>query len=159
LSASENARTVRLVGRRLQAENQSASAPHRSLFSRDLRNRAQSSHQRKLTLPVRADQASSVGAAVDASNLPSFQLRNTLPAGTTPTSIVTGDFDRDGKTDWVVSNRADNTLWFYRGRGDGTADLPKIIPLGQVAGPVWIAAADLRGIGILDLIVAEADTY
>src|SRR5205814_2359695 len=59
--------------------------------------------------------------------------------------------------DWVVANGGTNTLWLYLGKGDGTSQLPTIIPLlGQA--PVAVVAADLRGIGISDLIVAEADS-
>src|SRR5207244_12783073 len=57
----------------------------------------------------------------------------------------------------VVANGGANTLWLYLGKGDGTSQLPTIIPLlGQA--PVAVVAADLRGIGISDLIVAEADS-
>ncbi len=88
--------------------------------------------------------------------MPSVELRPWLPAGFIPVGIATGDFNRDGKMDWVVANAGDNNLWLYFGRGDGTADLPIIIPLPGKT-PVWIAAADLRANGITDLIVAEAD--
>jgi subtilisin family serine protease len=86
-----------------------------------------------------------------------FGLRPTLPADYIPTSVITGDFNRDGKLDWVVSNGGSNTLWLYLGKGDGTSQLPTILPLsGQT--PVQVIAVDLRKIGILDLVVAEADT-
>lgn len=88
---------------------------------------------------------------------PGFDLRPTLPADYIPTSVATGDFNHDGKLDWVVSNGGSNTLWLYLGKGDGTSQLPTIIPLtGQ--SPIQVIAADLRKTGVLDLIVAEADT-
>ena len=59
--------------------------------------------------------------------------------------------------DWVVANGGANTLWLYLGKGDGAAQNPTIIPL-MGASPVAVAAADLRGNGILDLVVAEADS-
>jgi len=59
--------------------------------------------------------------------------------------------------DWVISNGLDNTFWLYLGRGDGTANLPTIIPLKGLA-PLWVTAVDLRGNGTLDLVVAEADS-
>jgi Subtilase family/FG-GAP-like repeat len=91
------------------------------------------------------------------SSLPGFAFHPTLPAGFLPTSVATGDFNRDGKMDWVVSNGGSNDLWICFGNGDGTSQLPKIV---RVAGatPLQVAAADLRKIGILDLIVAEADS-
>ena len=89
--------------------------------------------------------------------LPGFQFRPSLPADLLPDSVATGDFNHDGHIDWVVANGGANSLWIYLGKGDGTAQLPVIIPLtGQ--SPSAVAAADLRGIGVLDLIVAEADS-
>jgi Subtilase family/FG-GAP-like repeat len=89
--------------------------------------------------------------------LPGFALRDALPAGFIPSGVATADFNRDGHQDWVVANGGANTLWLYLGKGDGTSQLPTIIPLlGQA--PVAVAAADLRGIGISDLVVAEADS-
>lgn len=86
-----------------------------------------------------------------------FGLRPTLPADFITTSVATGDFNRDGKLDWVASNGGSNTLWIYLGKGDGTAQLPTIIPLAGKA-PIEVIAADLRKTGMLDLIVAEADS-
>lgn len=60
--------------------------------------------------------------------------------------------------DFVVANGGTNDLWIYLGNGDGTFQLPRIIPLTKGLTPVYLAMADLRGIGILDLIVAEFDT-
>jgi subtilisin family serine protease len=91
------------------------------------------------------------------SGLPGFAFHPALPAGFLPTSVTTGDFNRDGKMDWVVSNGGSNDLWIYFGNGDDTAQLPKIIRLTGAA-PVQVVAADLRKIGVLDLIVAEADS-
>lgn len=89
--------------------------------------------------------------------IPGFAFHPDLPAGFIPTSVATGDFNRDGKLDWVVSNGGSNDLWIYFGNGDGTAQLPTIIPLRGSA-PLQVVAADLRGNGILDLVVAEADS-
>ena len=91
--------------------------------------------------------------------LPGIQLRDTLPAGAIANSVVTGDFNRDGHTDFVVANGGTNDLWIYFGKGDGTFELPRVIPLTRGQTPVYLVAADLRGIGILDLIVAEYDTW
>ncbi len=99
----------------------------------------------------------SASAAASPPPLPGFLFRPTLPAGFIPTSVATGDFNGDGRMDWVVANGGDNDLWLYLGNGDGTSQLPTIIPLtGQ--SPIAVTAADLRGNGVLDLIVAEADT-
>ncbi len=60
--------------------------------------------------------------------------------------------------DFAVANGGTNDLWIYLGNGDGTFQFPTIIPLTMGLTPVYLATADLRGIGILDLIVAEFDT-
>jgi hypothetical protein len=89
---------------------------------------------------------------------PGIQFRNALPAGAIANSVVTGDFNKDGHMDFVVANGGTDDLWIYFGNGDGTFQLPIIIPLTKGLTPVYLATADLRGIGVLDLIVAEFDT-
>ena len=96
-------------------------------------------------------------AQATTASLPGILLRPSLPAGALPSGIVTGDFNGDGKLDWVVANSADNSLDLYLGNGDGTSQLPIIIRLlGQ--SPVGIAVADLNGDKKLDVVVAEADS-
>jgi hypothetical protein len=90
-------------------------------------------------------------------SLSSFALRPTLPAGTIPTAVAMGDFNGDGHLDWAVSNGADNSVWIYIGKGDGTSNMPTIIPLTGSA-PTWLTAVSLRGNGTLDLVVSEADS-
>jgi len=92
------------------------------------------------------------------SALPGILLRPSLPTGYIPSAIASGDFNGDGKLDFVVANGGDNTLWLYFGKGDGTFNLPVIVPVTLGQSPVWIAAGDLRGIGRTDLIVAESDS-
>jgi len=89
--------------------------------------------------------------------LPGFNFRESLPADFLPTGVAIGDFNGDGKMDWVISNGGRNSLWIYQGKGDGTASLPNIIPLAGLS-PSGVTTADLRGIGILDLVVAEPDS-
>ncbi|MGO9086014.1 MAG: FG-GAP-like repeat-containing protein [Terriglobales bacterium] len=72
--------------------------------------------------------------------------------------MVAGDFNRDGHMDFVVANGGTNDLWIYLGNGDGTFQPPQIIPLTKGLTPVYLATADLRGSGVLDLVVAEFDT-
>jgi len=80
-----------------------------------------------------------------------------LLAGQIPTAVATGDFNGDGKLDWAVSNGQDNSIWLYFGNGDGTSQLPTILPTAGI-GPAWVIAIDLNGDGKLDLVVAEADS-
>ena len=87
-----------------------------------------------------------------------ISLRDSLPAGYIPTAVATGDFNGDGKLDFVVANGGDNNLWLYLGKGEGTFSLPIIIPVELGLSPVWIATGDLHGIGRSDLVVAEPDS-
>jgi FG-GAP-like repeat len=88
---------------------------------------------------------------------PGILLRPSMPAGAFPAGVVTGDFNGDHKLDWAVANAGDNTIDIYLGNGDGTSQLPLIIPLNGVS-PVGIAVGDLNGDGKLDLAVVEADS-
>lgn len=90
-------------------------------------------------------------------SLPGFAFHPTLPAGFLPSATVAGDFNRDGKMDWAVSNGGSSDVWIYFGNGDGTSQLPTILRLSG-AGPIGLVAADLRKVGILDLVVAEVDS-
>jgi subtilisin family serine protease len=91
------------------------------------------------------------------SSLPGFAFHPTLPAGYIPTATATGDFNRDGKMDWVEANGGGNDLWIYFGNGDGTFQIPKVIALAGQS-PMAVTAVSLRKNGILDLVVAEADS-
>src|SRR5262249_46480829 len=90
-------------------------------------------------------------------SLPGIYLRPSLPAGALPSSIATGDFNGDGKLDWVVANAGDDSLSIYFGKGDGTSQLPIVLPLLGKS-PLEIAVADINGDQKLDLVVAEADS-
>jgi hypothetical protein len=48
--------------------------------------------------------------------------------------------------------------WNYFGKGDGTFNLPIILPITKGQTPIWIATADLRGIGRTDIVVAEPNS-
>ncbi|MGI9102249.1 MAG: FG-GAP-like repeat-containing protein [Terriglobales bacterium] len=103
--------------------------------------------------------ASGTGGGVGPSAfIPTVVAPPAMPTGFIPTSVAVGDFNGDGRMDWAVANGGDNTLWFYPGNGDGTADAPYVIPL-LGGSPTAVAAVDLRGVGILDLVVAEADSF
>jgi hypothetical protein len=85
-------------------------------------------------------------------------MRASLGGGSFPSSVVTGDFNQDGHLDFAMCNGASNDIWIYLGKGDGTFQLPRIVPLTKGQTPAYMAAVDLRGVGKLDLIVAEFDS-
>jgi subtilisin family serine protease len=99
----------------------------------------------------------STSALAVTSPLPGLALNDSTLTGFLPSSIATGDFNRDGHLDYVVSNAGSNDIWLYLGNGDGTFQNPRIIQLSGQS-PIQIIAADLRGVGILDLILAEPDS-
>lgn len=68
--------------------------------------------------------------------------------------VVFGDFNRDGKIDMAVGTSSGVMILF--GNGDGTFSAPGNIPIPGGAGSV--AVADLRGIGIEDLVVSPTST-
>jgi len=123
------------------------------------RQRARSAKAELLTKAANhANLPSRPAAQFPPSALPGLLLRDSLPAGYIPTSTVAGDFNGDGKLDFAVANGGDNNLWLYFGKGDGTFNLPIILPITQGMTPTWIATGDLRGIGRTDLVVAEPDS-
>jgi hypothetical protein len=78
-----------------------------------------------------------------------FGARLDTPTAT-PYVLGLGDFNRDGKLDAAVGG--DNGLQIFLGNGDGTFT-PGAIYSGVITyGSMPLPAADLRGIGILDLI-------
>ena len=72
-----------------------------------------------------------------------------------PTAIVTGDLDRDGKLDAVMSFIDNATIFVYLGRGDGTLAPPVSYPVA--GGAMGLAIADLNGDGILDAAVPNSN--
>jgi hypothetical protein len=74
-------------------------------------------------------------------------------AGSGPVSVVTGDFNGDGRLDLAVTNGSGNVSIFL-GNGDGTFQSPVNYAVGTGPG-LGIAAADFNGDGKLDLVVAN----
>jgi subtilisin family serine protease len=123
-----------------------------------LKSRAKSGAQIQVSAPPAISHLpGNAQASAASTSIPGFNFRPTLPADSIPTAIVAGDFNGDGKMDWALANGGADTIWIYLGNGDGTTQLPMIVPLRGHA-PVALAAADMNHDGILDLVVAEADS-
>jgi hypothetical protein len=80
-----------------------------------------------------------------------------LPAGLSPTAIVDGDFNEDGRIDLAIANGDDNTIYVLLGNGDNTFQVPIVLyASGQY--PNSIAAVRLQTGGHLDLAVTYGDS-
>jgi hypothetical protein len=77
------------------------------------------------------------------------------PVHPSPSGIVTGDFNRDGKLDLVVANANSpgGSIDVLLGKGDGSFD--NAIPIGNSATPINIVVADFNGDGLPDFAVAN----
>ncbi len=81
-----------------------------------------------------------------------------IGVGTSPSGIVTGDFNGDGRADFAVTNFADNTVSVFLGDGAGgfiEATGSPIALGGSATGPSAIVAADFNSDGHLDLAIAD----
>jgi hypothetical protein len=92
-----------------------------------------------------------------------FQRTDLVVQGLGPRGICAEDINNDEIPDLIVANLGtyqlyqSQTLDVYYGKGDGTFTLVQSIPVGDGNQPYGIAAADLRGIDRLDVIVPNKD--
>src|SRR5437879_12094009 len=82
----------------------------------------------------------------------SFITRVDYAAGTNPSSVAVGDFNRDGVPDVAVANYGSNTVSVLLGNGDGT--FQPALTLAADANPDVVAVSDFTGAGGEDLVVA-----
>ncbi len=80
----------------------------------------------------------------------SFGAPKILSLGGSPSAIATGDFNRDGKLDLVVTDSSDTVL-ILLGNGDGTFRRGSTYLSDQR--PPGVAVGDLNGDGKLDLVL------
>ena len=78
-----------------------------------------------------------------------------LPTGSSPVQVLSGDLDGDGRADLVIRNAGDGTATVYLGDGRGgfTEGTGSSIPIGKDASDIVLA--DLDGSGRLDLVVSD----
>lgn len=87
-----------------------------------------------------------------------FSTPSTFVVGSTPLSIVSADFNRDGKPDLAVANSGSNNLSVLlntTATGGATATFASPGTLSAGTDPGAVVATDLNGDGITDLVSAD----
>lgn len=82
-----------------------------------------------------------------------FAPPKTYPVGMSPSAVVVGDFNGDGKPDLAVANSGSANVSILLGNGDGTFQPAKNFDVGG-ANPTSMVVADLNRDGKPDLVVA-----
>jgi uncharacterized repeat protein (TIGR01451 family) len=80
-----------------------------------------------------------------------FASPSAYAVGSSPQSVVAGDFNGDGKQDLAVLNTISNTVSLLLGNGDGSFQAAKNFNCGN--SPSSLAVGDFNGDGKLDLVV------
>ena len=113
-------------------------------------------HDGRADLVVSARTADTGGGAISillSKGDGTFQTTVSFITGNNPFSLVTGDFNHDGKLDVAFTNGDVDRFSVLLGNGDGTFPSYAAYPVGFE--PVAMAAADLNGDSWLDLVVAD----
>ena len=86
-----------------------------------------------------------------------FQQAVNYAVGTAPTALLLMDANGDGHQDIITANNGDNNVSVLAGKGDGTFGTATNYALATGAtAPTSIAAGDLDGAGVLDLVTANS---
>ncbi|MBZ5651981.1 MAG: DUF11 domain-containing protein [Acidobacteriia bacterium] len=80
-----------------------------------------------------------------------FAPATPYPVGTSPSAIVVGDFNGDGKSDLAVANFGSSNVSILVNKGDGTFQAAATSPAGTA--PQAMAAGDFNGDGKLDVVL------
>src|SRR5262249_16443979 len=94
-----------------------------------------------------------IGATVLANAQTSFAFSGySAGSGDAASSVISGDFNRDGMTDFAVTSRADGVASVYLNSGSNHFSLKSEFAVG---GPQEIRTADINHDGKLDLLVSD----
>ena len=91
--------------------------------------------------------------ALEGRQMLSFDAAVSYPAGATPQSVATADFNGDGRLDLAAVNHSSNTVSVLLANADGTFQGAQTSVTG--AGPRSLAVGDFNDDGTLDLAVAN----
>ena len=85
-----------------------------------------------------------------------FQAKQSFDTGGRPESVAVGDFNGDGKSDLVTTDKTWDRVSVLIGNGDGTFQATQYLGIG--AWPKSVAVGDFNGDGRSDLVTANCDS-
>lgn len=92
----------------------------------------------------------------DSSNPGSFLAAQNTALGASPSSLVSGDFNRDGRPDFAVTEQTAGTVSLILADHQNPGQVLAPIPTTLSAGLVALASGDINRDGLLDLVAVNA---
>src|SRR3954468_10235783 len=81
-----------------------------------------------------------------------------VTVGQTPKSLAVGDFNNDGKPDFVADNFIGGSLSVFLGDGAGGFTQATGSPVAMAGGPIYVATGDFDANGLTDLATANSSS-